>query len=156
MRASLSPGLVVALLTGCSRPAPQAAASWSPEAAAADLDRRVDWWMTWRGAARDHGTFCMSCHTTLPYALARGALRERLGDKTVSAREQQVVENVRTRVHRWTEGAPYYPNRPKDSAKAVESRATERSEEHTSELQSPDHLVCRLLLDKKKRRQDYQ
>src|SRR5258708_18798470 len=26
-----------------------------------------------------------------------------------------------------------------------------RSEEHTSELQSPDHLVCRLLLEKKKR-----
>src|SRR5947208_10552746 len=28
--------------------------------------------------------------------------------------------------------------------------ADERSEEHTSELQSPDHLVCRLLLEKKK------
>src|SRR5947208_9577631 len=27
---------------------------------------------------------------------------------------------------------------------------TSRSEEHTSELQSPDHLVCRLLLEKKK------
>src|SRR5258708_31318198 len=27
---------------------------------------------------------------------------------------------------------------------------TDRSEEHTSELQSPDHLVCRLLLEKKK------
>src|SRR5258708_28398801 len=27
--------------------------------------------------------------------------------------------------------------------------AFERSEEHTSELQSPDHLVCRLLLEKK-------
>src|SRR5258708_23933961 len=27
---------------------------------------------------------------------------------------------------------------------------TLRSEEHTSELQSPDHLVCRLLLEKKK------
>src|SRR5258708_31638556 len=27
---------------------------------------------------------------------------------------------------------------------------TWRSEEHTSELQSPDHLVCRLLLEKKK------
>src|SRR5258708_10663509 len=27
---------------------------------------------------------------------------------------------------------------------------TTRSEEHTSELQSPDHLVCRLLLEKKK------
>src|SRR5947208_13375486 len=28
----------------------------------------------------------------------------------------------------------------------------ERSEEHTSELQSPDHLVCRLLLEKKKKK----
>src|SRR5258708_28024593 len=28
-----------------------------------------------------------------------------------------------------------------------------RSEEHTSELQSPDHLVCRLLLEKKKNKQ---
>src|SRR5258708_11086585 len=27
-----------------------------------------------------------------------------------------------------------------------------RSEEHTSELQSPDHLVCRLLLEKKNRK----
>src|SRR5947208_4650061 len=33
----------------------------------------------------------------------------------------------------------------------VRSRAG-RSEEHTSELQSPDHLVCRLLLEKKKKK----
>src|SRR5258708_16449041 len=31
-----------------------------------------------------------------------------------------------------------------------------RSEEHTSELQSPDHLVCRLLLEKKKAIPAYQ
>src|SRR5947208_12247764 len=31
------------------------------------------------------------------------------------------------------------------------SLARSRSEEHTSELQSPDHLVCRLLLEKKKK-----
>src|SRR5438552_5111157 len=30
-------------------------------------------------------------------------------------------------------------------------RRQTRSEEHTSELQSPDHLVCRLLLEKKKK-----
>src|SRR5258708_31636571 len=30
-----------------------------------------------------------------------------------------------------------------------------RSEEHTSELQSPDHLVCRLLLEKKKKLERY-
>src|SRR5258708_9821351 len=35
-------------------------------------------------------------------------------------------------------------------AKPVTDRAGARSEEHTSELQSPDHLVCRLLLEKKK------
>src|SRR5258708_21826308 len=29
-------------------------------------------------------------------------------------------------------------------------KQSQRSEEHTSELQSPDHLVCRLLLEKKK------
>src|SRR5947208_10264762 len=31
-------------------------------------------------------------------------------------------------------------------------RKSTRSEEHTSELQSPDHLVCRLLLEKKKQK----
>src|SRR5438552_9241733 len=34
-------------------------------------------------------------------------------------------------------------------ARLREFRVMKRSEEHTSELQSPDHLVCRLLLDKK-------
>src|SRR2546422_6188090 len=35
----------------------------------------------------------------------------------------------------------------------VASRCSRRSEEHTSELQSRLHLVCRLLLEKKKKRQ---
>src|SRR5690348_18092945 len=34
----------------------------------------------------------------------------------------------------------------------VVDRQGERSEEHTSELQSPVHLVCRLLLEKKKKK----
>src|SRR5258708_38685970 len=37
--------------------------------------------------------------------------------------------------------------------KVVEEIA--RSEEHTSELQSPDHLVCRLLLEKKKKTRNH-
>src|SRR5258708_17360317 len=40
---------------------------------------------------------------------------------------------------------------PKTGEPTGESRVSRvRSEEHTSELQSPDHLVCRLLLEKKK------
>src|SRR5258708_11896679 len=35
---------------------------------------------------------------------------------------------------------------------ALEAGDDGRSEEHTSELQSPDHIVCRLLLEKNKRR----
>src|SRR5258708_24031950 len=41
--------------------------------------------------------------------------------------------------------------RPTFGLIAVNRHTQERSEEHTSELQSPDHLVCRLLLEKKKR-----
>src|SRR5258708_13513413 len=39
---------------------------------------------------------------------------------------------------------------PTSPAPAPACTPTTRSEEHTSELQSPDHLVCRLLLEKKK------
>src|SRR5207244_7754458 len=40
--------------------------------------------------------------------------------------------------------------RPKIAAEKIEHVGKKcRSEEHTSELQSPDHLVCRLLLEKK-------
>src|SRR2546426_5400377 len=38
-----------------------------------------------------------------------------------------------------------------EGARSSESAAWRRSEEHTSELQSPCNLVCRLLLEKKKK-----
>src|SRR5258708_17922402 len=39
------------------------------------------------------------------------------------------------------------------SARKPSNDTETRSEEHTSELQSPDHLVCRLLLEKKNSKQ---
>src|SRR5438876_9171500 len=49
------------------------------------------------------------------------------------------------------DGAPG-PRRPPARVRAAQAAAAgrRRSEEHTSELQSPVHLVCRLLLEKKK------
>src|SRR5258708_14017282 len=50
-----------------------------------------------------------------------------------------------------------FPNRvgmdmkPQTLEAALQRHRPQRSEEHTSELQSPDHLVCRLLLEKKKK-----
>src|SRR5947208_9320848 len=48
-------------------------------------------------------------------------------------------------------GADYCRRRhsEKTPRSAWRQRGAGRSEEHTSELQSPDHLVCRLLLEKK-------
>src|SRR5258708_23159475 len=40
---------------------------------------------------------------------------------------------------------------PRTGRQATRLASARRSEEHTSELQSPDHLVCRLLLEKKKK-----
>src|SRR5258708_21800098 len=41
-------------------------------------------------------------------------------------------------------------DQPGPAGRSAGDRRQDRSEEHTSELQSPDHLVCRLLLEKKK------
>src|SRR5258708_15041426 len=41
-------------------------------------------------------------------------------------------------------------SRQRDRRRTGPRTCRRRSEEHTSELQSPDHLVCRLLLEKKK------
>src|SRR5256885_3682932 len=47
-------------------------------------------------------------------------------------------------------GIPAFDNRDWLRSTAAFRRLGERSEEHTSELQSPCNLVCRLLLEKKK------
>src|SRR5258708_26510636 len=49
----------------------------------------------------------------------------------------------------WDEVADY-SRRSTGPTKERARTSESRSEEHTSELQSPDHLVCRLLLEKKK------
>src|SRR3712207_8728868 len=48
------------------------------------------------------------------------------------------------------EDGPWSPRVTRRGAAAPRRRCTRRSEEHTSELQSRQYLVCRLLLEKKK------
>src|SRR5438876_8303349 len=69
--------------------------------------------------------YTLSLHDALPISGAVRSHRPRVGD-AVAARTRAAT----SRPHRVTRCA--------------------RSEEHTSELQSPVHLVCRLLLEKKK------
>jgi len=99
--------------------------TWSGKAAAGYLDGRMVWWMSWPVAARDHGTFCVSCHTVLPYAMARPALRATLTEQAPSATESQLLDSVTKRVRMWKEVEPFYPDEKRGVPKTVESRGTE-------------------------------
>jgi squalene-hopene/tetraprenyl-beta-curcumene cyclase len=106
-------------------PGTATASSWDPKAAAAYLDQREQWWMGWKEAAREHGTFCVSCHTAVPYALARPALRKVLGQQAPTDNERYLLENVEKRVRLWKEIAPVYNDEEDGRNKSAESRATE-------------------------------
>jgi squalene-hopene/tetraprenyl-beta-curcumene cyclase len=99
--------------------------AWDPKAAAAYLDRRMERWIGWKSSARDHGTFCVSCHTAVPYALARGALRMTLGEPATPAPERQLIDDVRRRVRLWHETSPFYGDDYDGRGKSAESRGTE-------------------------------
>lgn len=98
---------------------------WDAKAAAAYLDGRADWWTTWPNAARDRGTYCMSCHTTLPYAIARPALRPLLEERGPSLAEGKILANLETRARHWREIEPWYPDQTRGVPKTSESRAIE-------------------------------
>jgi len=100
-------------------------ATWDPKAAAGYMDGRQSWWMTWPNAARDHDTACVSCHTALPYALARPALRGPLAEREASAPERKMLEQVTKRVRLWREVEPFYPDQTRGLPKTSESRGTE-------------------------------
>jgi len=106
-------------------PASPVADTWNPKAAASYLDQRASWWITWKDAQRDHGTFCVSCHTAVPYELARPILRKVLADSTPTDSERRILENVTKRVRMWKDVAPPYNDKDYGPNKEAESRATE-------------------------------
>src|SRR5207244_2057496 len=93
---------------------------------------------------------CGTCHTNFPYLMARAQLG---GNLTALKEVRGFFEN---RVANWDSGKK--EDLPKRDTEVIATAATLalqdalRSEEHTSELQSPDHLVCRLLLENKKKK----
>src|SRR5689334_24454013 len=75
----------------------------------------------------------------MPNRRDRQARQLALVDEALAAGRSVVVDNVNATVA--------------DRAALIAVGRRRRSEEHTSELQSQFHLVCRLLLEKKKKKQ---
>src|SRR5207244_10142684 len=99
-------------------------------------------------------------HAAIPHvALKPDQIRRNAGTEIrLDRRRACALELAKHRKHFVTRGDREVGERPPQGScepllvLRMAEREQERSEEHTSELQSPDHLVCRLLLEKKKKR----
>src|SRR5207244_10546495 len=91
--------------------------------------------------------YTLSLHDALPISF-RSRLRARVPRRSVAARDGRSSE-----ARACSRAARHRVGCVAGLLRGV-VRAVHRSEEHTSELQSPDHLVCRLLLEKKKKNKE--
>lgn len=117
--------LAVPVITAARRDtAAPADAGWDPAAAARYLDARMDLWWARAKTLRTGSAEakCVSCHTAVPYALARPLLRMALGGAEPTPHETRILDTVRLRVTHQAEAAPYYDH---TAAKQAESRGVE-------------------------------
>ncbi len=100
------------------------AGQWDAAAAARYLDARMDSW--WANAkvlkTGEAETRCISCHTAVPHALARPALRRILGEAAPTAHETRILDTVQARLAFLGNAQPFYDH---TEAKKVESRGVE-------------------------------
>jgi len=97
---------------------------WDREGAARYLDERMDVWFANAKKLKtgDGETACVSCHTALPYALSRPALRRAMHVTEPTAQETRVIEGIARRVETYDSHQPMYDF---NDAKKIESRGTE-------------------------------
>ena len=101
-------------------------ATWDKAAAARYLDAREVWWQAWPHAQKDHDTICISCHTQVPYALARPALRTQLGEQKPSDPERVMLDSIIKRVNLGKEAETFYTDAANGEGKTHEARNTEQ------------------------------
>ena len=119
--------VLVGLLAGSTVRRPDVWAEsggWDREGAARYLDERMEAWFA-KGKKLRTGelqTTCASCHTTLPYVLARPALRRALQVNTATPYETRIVEEAARRVASYGAHQLLYES---SESKKTESRGTE-------------------------------
>src|SRR6266852_5832712 len=78
--------------------------NWSKDRAAKYLDERGKAWFEFKSAERGeraNKSTCVSCHTLVPYALARPALRRLSGTMQPTVYETRLLDQIRNRVDHW-------------------------------------------------------
>jgi len=98
---------------------------WDRQAAERYLDSREVWWQTWDRTQKDHGTYCISCHTQATYGLARPVLRQELGEPAPAGAERAMLDSIEKRVRIWKEVEPFYLDAKYGAGKEIESRNAE-------------------------------
>jgi squalene-hopene/tetraprenyl-beta-curcumene cyclase len=99
--------------------------AWDKAAAAKYLDDREVWWQEWPHAQKDHGTVCVSCHTQVPYALARPLLRNELGEQKLSDPERAMLDSIIKRVNLGNDAETFYSDAEHGPGKTREARNAE-------------------------------
>src|SRR5947208_6799782 len=150
-----SPVGIVRRYAWCERPRGQRSTS-APESAPPETSSAAR-----ATSSEDGGTVTVRSTTgaTVPSRRAGcfGLRREREGELRGDARvraEERDVRLERASLGRDADGAEQVRRErgARDALALGGEAGPSRSEEHTSELQSPDHLVCRLLLEKKNKK----
>jgi squalene-hopene/tetraprenyl-beta-curcumene cyclase len=103
---------------------------WNKTGASRYLDRRGERWFKFGGAYRGQGastTSCVSCHSLLPFALARPVLRRLSNENQPTEWETKVIEQIKLRVSNWDRlaSAQFQLFYDFDDAKKKQSRGTE-------------------------------
>jgi len=96
--------LVVGLLASPKGWAGDELSDWKAGQAGKYLDERAKSWFSFSGANRGEGvtaTTCISCHTLVPYALARPGLRKLAGTETPTEYEKKLFAQIKRRVENW-------------------------------------------------------
>ena len=101
------------------------APGWDRQAAERYLDNREVWWQGWDRTQKDHGTYCISCHTQATYGLARPILRQELGEPAPAGAERAMLDSIEKRVRIWKEVEPFYLDAKYGAGKEIESRNAE-------------------------------
>ncbi|WP_165231809.1 hypothetical protein [Aquisphaera insulae] len=101
--AQTSAGVVVVILAAsvAIANADEPRKPWDSGAALTYLDGRAEWWSNWPDARRGRGTACVSCHSSMPYAIAIPAMTRLRGKAPAPEAQKRLLSGVRSRVEHW-------------------------------------------------------